>query len=157
MNTVDVIIIALMCVIAVCLAAIAVCLAARNRHDNIKKAAVEGKFIPDSKRIIWRVTNVGVRSITIVEIGLRCADKFASYRPLFAQTEDINNIPMRIDRGEIASYRKELDRFTFRQSEADELKITNPTVSFYVKDAEGTVYQQPSEFKFGQYLSMLYH
>ena len=144
-----------LCVIAVSLVSSVVVQAVRFRHENKKSARVEGKVIADSARLIWRIVNTGVRNISIVEIGIRCADKYASYRPLYAATEDINNIPHLLCRGEVASYRKEMERFMFRQSEADELKMSNPYIYFYAKDAEGTVYLEKSDYKFVQYLTIL--
>ena len=108
-------------------------------YSNKKRARIEGKMIPDSKRLIWRIVNTGVRNLSVVEIGLHCADKYVSYRPLYAATDDINNIPHLLVRGEVASYRKEMERFMFKQSEADALKISNPYVYFYCKDAEGKI------------------
>ena len=124
-------------------------------YSNKKRARIEGKMIPDSKRLIWRIVNTGVRNLSVVEIGLHCADKYVSYRPLYAATDDINNIPHLLVRGEVASYRKEMERFMFKQSEADALKISNPYVYFYCKDAEGKIYSQRSEYKFVQYFTML--
>lgn len=134
---------------------LAVMAVARYVHAEKKCAKLECKMVPDSQRIIWRIVNTGVRDITVVEIGLRCAGKYVSYRPLFAATEDINNIPRLITRGDVASYRKEMERFMFRQSETEELKVSNPYVYFYVKDAEGTEYALRSEYKFVQYFTML--
>ena len=145
-----------LCVCAVALLLTAVMLVVRYRHDNKKAARVEGKVIADSGRLIWRIVNTGVRDLTVVEIGIRCGDTYASYRPLFAATEDINNIPHLLVRGDIASYRKEADRFAFRQSEINELKVSNPYIWFYVKDAEGTVYERRSEYKFVQYYTALF-
>ncbi|MDE7395019.1 MAG: hypothetical protein K2M95_02720 [Clostridiales bacterium] len=143
-----------LCVIGAALFVLAVMQIVRYCHANKKSAKLECKIIPDSKRLIWRIVNTGVRDIVIVEIGIRCADLVASYRPLFAATEDINNIPHLIQSGDIASYRKEADRFMFRQSEADQLKVSNPYVYFYVKDAEGKTYVERSDYKFVQYLTM---
>lgn len=142
------------CVIAVALVVLGLVQILRFCHANKKAASLECKIIPDSKRLIWRIVNTGVRDIVIVEIGIRCAGFSASYRPLYAATEDINNIPHCIQSGDIASYRKEADRFMFRQSESDQLKVSNPYVYFYAKDAEGKTYIQRSEYKFVQYLSM---
>lgn len=147
--------IAALCVTAAASVVLAVMAVIRHIHANYKKATLEGRMIADSKRLIWRIVNTGVRDVTIVEIGIKCADRYASYRPLYAATEDINNIPQRITRGDIASYRKEMDRFMFRQSEVDELKISNPYIYFYAKDAEGTIYSEKSEYKFVQYLTIL--
>lgn len=143
-----------LCVIAVALVVLSVVQVLRFLHANKKAARLECKIIPDSKRLIWRIVNTGVRDIVVVEIGIRCAGFTASYRPLYAATEDINNIPHLIPSGDIASYRKEADRFMFRQSETDQLKVSNPYVYFYVKDAEGKTYAERSEYKFVQYLSM---
>lgn len=144
-----------LCVMAASLAVSAVTAVLRYVHSDKKRARLEGKMVTDSKRIIWRIVNTGVRDITIVEIGIKCADRYASYRPLYAATEDINNIPHLLTRGDIASYRKEMERFMFRQSEADQLKISNPYIYYYAKDAEGTMYCAKSEYKFVQYLTML--
>lgn len=147
--------VAALCVTAAAVVVLAVMAVLRYVHSNKKNASLEGKMIADSKRLIWRIVNTGVRDITIVEIGLKCDDSYASYRPLYAATEDINNIPQCITRGDIASYRKEMDRFLFRQSEVDRLKISNPYIYFYAKDAEGKVYSERSEYKFVQYLTIL--
>ena len=146
---------AFLIIVPLSLAVIAVTAVVSHVHANKKDAKLEGKMVPDSKRLIWRIVNCGVRDITIVEIGLKCAGKYASYRPLYAATEDINNIPQLIVRGDIASYRKEMERFMFRQSETDELKVSNPYIYFYAKDAEGREYVQRSDYKFVQYLTVL--
>lgn len=140
---------------AAALVALAVTEIVRFIHSNSKNVLLEGKMVPDSKRIIWRITNTGVRNLTVVEIGLKCADKYASYRPLYSATDDVNTLPYLLVRGDIASYRKEMERFMFRQSEADQLKISNPYVYFYCKDAEGKVYSQRSDYKFVQYFTMI--
>lgn len=151
----EILVYAFLIVVPLSLAVIAVMTVVTHVHSSKKCAKLEGKMVADSKRLIWRIVNNGVRDVTIVEIGLKCADKYASYRPLFAATEDINNIPHLIVRGDIASYRKEMERFMFRQSETDELKMSNPYIYFYAKDAEGTEYTQRSDYKFVQYLTML--
>lgn len=143
----------LLCAILFVLTVMAVTAISVVLFKNCKRAKIEGKFFFESKRITWRVVNTGGRDIVIVEIGIMCHDKVTGYRPLFSQTEDINNIPHRIARGEIASYRKEMERFTFKQSEIEELKISNPYVSFYAKDAEGKVYKEVSDIKFAQFLT----
>ena len=104
---------------------------------------------------MWRIVNTGGRNISVVEIGVKCGDKTAYYRPLYANSDDINNIPALLYPGEVASYRKEMERFTFKQSDIDELKVSNPDVYFYAKDAEGKVYGVKSEYKFAQYLTLL--
>ncbi len=144
-----------LCVIAIALAILATLYVVRFVLSCRKSARMEGKMIADSKRLIWRIVNTGTRDITIVEIGIKCADRYASYRPLYAANEDINNIPHRLGRGDIASYRKEMERFAFRQSETDALKVSNPYIYFYAKDAEGTEYCYKSEYKFAQYLTVL--
>ncbi len=142
-----------LCVIAFATLCLAVVALLRFWHDNRKAARLEGKMSVDSRRIIWRIVNTGSRDLTVVEIGIRCADKYASYRPLYS-SEDVNALPQILSRGDIASYRKEMERFSFRPTEIDELKVSNPTVYFYAKDAEGRVYLQKSEYKFAQYLTM---
>lgn len=154
-ESLQIVLIVVLCVIAVALLVLAGLAVVRFVCENRKCARVEGKWITDSRRIVWRIVNTGVRDITIVEIGIRCADKQASHRPLYSATDDgINCLPQVLHRGEIASYRKEMERFMFRQSEADALKVSNPAVYFYAKDAEGKIYTQKSDYNFVQYLTM---
>lgn len=143
-----------LCVIAVATLLIAAVLTVHLVLSRRKSAKIEGKVSAESKRLVWRVVNTGARSITIVEIGMRCADKNAAYRPLFA-SDDVSNLPVTLSSGEIASYRKEMERFAFKQSETDALKVTNPAVYFYAKDAEGKIYTTKSEYNFVQYLTIL--
>ncbi len=147
--------VAALIVIAVSAAALAVVAVMRYCGENVRRAKVEGKIMPDTKRLIWRIVNTGIRNISIVEVGVRCGDKYASYRPLYSATEDINNIPHILGRGEVASYRKEAERFMFRPADEEELKKTNPYIYFYAKDSEGAEYSEKSEYKFVQYLTML--
>lgn len=142
-------------IIAAALIALIVTLIALHRASQKKSASLEGKFYFDSGRIVWRVVNTGRRNLTVVEIGLMCGGKVSSYRPLYSQTEDINLIPCTLSRGEVASYRKEIERFAFRQSEIESLKIINPYIRFFCKDAEGQVYSVASDVRFNRYITEL--
>ena len=149
------ILVAAAAVIAVALIVISATSVIRYIHETRRSAKLEAKVIADSKKLVWRIVNTGGRNISIVEIGVKCGDKSVYYRPLYSANEDINNIPALLYPGEIASYRKEMERFAFKQAEIDELKVSNPDVYFYVKDAEGKMYSVKSEYKFAQYLTLL--
>ena len=142
-------------IIAVALVVISAVGALRYFKENRRSAKIEAKVIADSRKLVWRIVNTGGRNISIVEIGVKCGNKAAYYRPLYANSDDINNIPALLYPGEVASYRKEMERFMFKQSEIDELKVSNPDVYFYAKDAEGKNYSVKSEYKFAQYLTLL--
>ncbi|MDR2201616.1 MAG: hypothetical protein LBP26_02465 [Clostridiales bacterium] len=149
----DTILLTALCVAALALAGLFI-LAARTLYlCNQKSAAVEGKFLFDSKKLVWRVTNTSRREITIVEIGLRAGPYAVYYRPLQSAEDGLNVIPNTLRRGQIASYRKEIDRFLFRQSEIEMLQVENPYVAFYVKDAEGRAYGVKTDVKFTRYLA----
>ena len=64
-----------LCVIAIALAILATLYVVRFVLSCRKSARMEGKMIADSKRLIWRIVNTGTRDITIVEIGIKCAER----------------------------------------------------------------------------------
>lgn len=145
--------ISILALIAVVLIVLTIIIARMAVSQNKLKAKLEGKFYFESQRIVWRIINTGNRNFAITEIGLKCGDCFSSYRPLLLKAEEMSGIPQLLLSGDIASYRKEFERFSFRQSEIDRLKILDPILEFYFKDAEGKIYTAKSEVCLVQYLT----